>query len=104
MRLKHIALTAAILLDSVGAATAATVTNDLNQHAGPGTRYTVIDTMPTGMQVNVLSCSRYWCRVAWEDTVGYASSSYLAGTSYAYALPPVYDYDPYYYGYVSGPV
>lgn len=90
MRLKHLVLAAGALLISASAAGAAVVTNDLNLRAGPTTRSPVIDTMPAGAYVNILSCSGSWCRVAWRGTVGYASASYLAGGgAYAYS-PPVY--------------
>ena len=94
------------MLASVGTATAATVTGDLNLRAGPGTRYAVIDTMPAGAHVNVLGCGGGWCRVAWHGTVGYASRNYLAGRGYAYAPGPYYTYEPgpYYYDYAPWPV
>ena len=62
MRLKTLALAAGALMLSAGAASAAVVTNDLNLRSGPGTNYQVVDTMPAGARVNVLSCTGGWCR------------------------------------------
>lgn len=91
MRLKTLALAAGALMLSAGAASAAVVTNDLNLRSGPGTNYQVVDTMPAGARVNVLSCTGGWCRVDWRGEVGFASSSYLGGGDPIYAAaPPVY--------------
>lgn len=90
MRLKYLISAAAALVLSAGAASAATITNDLNLRSGPGTRYSVVTTMPAGARVDVLGCRGSWCRVEWRGRVGYASSSYLAsGRGYA-AAPRVY--------------
>jgi uncharacterized protein YraI len=113
MQLKQFALAAGVVLLSAGSAAAALVTNDLNLRSGPSTRYGVIDTMPAGAQVSILSCTGSWCRVSWRGEVGYASRSYLSGSGYAsngyYAEPystPYYSYDygyPGYYDYSYGP-
>lgn len=91
MRLRTLALAAGVLMVSAGGASATVVTNDLNLRSGPGTGYQVVDTMPAGARVNVLSCTGSWCRVDWRGEVGFASSSYLGrgGPIYA-AAPPVY--------------
>lgn len=90
MRLKQFILAAGALVLSLGAANAATITNDLNLRSGPGTRYSVVTTMPAGAYVDVLGCRGSWCRVDWRGRVGYASRSYLArGRGYA-AAPRVY--------------
>src|SRR5690348_14654393 len=91
MRLKHLLLTAGLLMASVGAANAATVTNDLNLRSGPGTGYGVITAMPAGSYVDVLGCTGSWCRVDWRGLEGFASASYLAGGGGpVYAAAPVY--------------
>lgn len=93
MQMKHLSLAAGLLLASAGAASAApaVVSNYLNLRSGPGTGYRVVDVMPAGATVDVLGCGTYWCRVAYGDTQGYASSSYLGlgSTIYAEAPPPV---------------
>ncbi len=103
---KKLVLTAAVLLASVGIASAATVTNDLNLRSGPSTGYRVIDTMPAGAHVNVLGCTGSWCRVNFRGEVGYASASYLGGGGYVAAAPvysaPVYYSEPYYAAPVFG--
>jgi len=88
MRLKILSLAAGALLLSAGAASAAVVTNNLNLRSGPGTHYRVIDTMPAGAHVAVLSCGGAWCRVNWHGTIGFAGASYLAGGRAAYAAAP----------------
>jgi uncharacterized protein YraI len=92
MRLKHLALAAAVLLASAGAAAAATITGDLNLRRGPGTDFGVIETMPAGAHVRVLECGGGWCRVAWRGIEGFASASYIAegGPVYGYGPAPVY--------------
>lgn len=109
MQLKQFALAAGVVLLSAGSAAAAVVTNDLNLRSGPSTRYGVVDTMPAGAQVSILSCTGSWCRVSWRGEVGYASRAYLSGAGYAsnryYSQPHyVYDYGyPDYYDYGYGP-
>lgn len=89
MRVKHLLLTAGLLLASAGAANAATVTNDLNLRSGPGTGYGVVAAMPAGSFVDVVGCAGSWCRVDWRGIEGFASSSYLAGGGdVVYAAPP----------------
>lgn len=115
MRTKLLALAAgAALLAGTGMASAATVENDLNLRAGPGTNYPVIGTMPAGAHVNVRNCNGSWCRVSFRGETGWASASYLGGgggrsttvyrtrtyaePSYAY-VEPGYAYAPGYYDY-----
>jgi len=93
MKLKALTIAAGVLLASAGLASAATVTNDLNLRSGPGTGYRVIETMPAGANVRVVSCGGSWCRVRWHGRVGYASASYLGGGR-AYAAPPPVYYAP----------
>jgi hypothetical protein len=105
MRVKTLSLAAVALLFFAGAASAATITNDLNLRRGPGTRYSVIDTMPAGSSVRLLSCGGSWCRVAWNGIEGYASRSYISGNRpvYAAAPPPAVVVGPGYgYGYDYG--
>lgn len=94
MKFRTITIAAAGLLISAGIASAATVTNDLNLRSGPSTGYRVIDTMPAGAYVNVISCRGSWCRVNWHGRVGYASSSYIGGGRGAYARAPIYAAPP----------
>jgi uncharacterized protein YraI len=118
MRTKFLALAAcAALMAGTGIASAATVTNDLNLRAGPGTNYPVVDTMPAGAHVNIRNCAGSWCRVSFRGERGWASASYLgqggrSTTVYrtrTYAEPaydyvePGYAYAPGYYDYGSGP-
>jgi hypothetical protein len=110
MKYRILALATGALMLSAGAASAATVTNTVNLRAGPGTSYSVIDTLPAGADVDVLNCTGNWCRVSWDGAVGFASASYLddAGTyeaSPVYAQPIYYDYafgGPRFYGFHRG--
>jgi uncharacterized protein YraI len=84
-------LSAAMLLASSLAASAATVTLDstLNLRQAPGPRHRVIVVMPAGARVNVNGCDGEWCRVEYRGQRGYASSVHLTGTgAYAAAPPP----------------
>src|SRR5579875_1508641 len=83
MQTKLLTLAAGLLLVSAGAASASPgrTTTDLNLRSGPGTSYSVIDTMPAGAPVDIRGCSGSWCRVAYGGTVGYAAANLLAGTS-----------------------
>ncbi|HET7848351.1 MAG TPA: SH3 domain-containing protein [Pseudolabrys sp.] len=96
MSFKSVMLAGVALLASAGAASAAVVENDLNLRSGPGTGYAVIDVMPAGASVDVLSCTGGWCRVAYAGETGYASRSYLGGATTAYVAPPAYTYAPAY--------
>jgi uncharacterized protein YraI len=85
-------IAAAVVLGlPASAAMAATgfTASDLNMRTGPSTDYPVVTAIPAGAPVDVLSCSRSWCSVAWLGYQGYSSRSYLdvAGASYA-AVPP----------------
>ncbi|MDP2409930.1 MAG: SH3 domain-containing protein [Pseudolabrys sp.] len=111
MQFKHLVLTAGLLLGSasIAAAAPALVTADLNLRSGPGTNYGVVNVLPGGSTVDVLSCSGSWCRVGWGNSVGFASRSYLdvaGGPVYAVAPPPIVVAPPvfgYGYAYRSGP-
>jgi len=112
MKFRILALAAGALMLSAGAASAATVTNDVHLRAGPGTSYSVIDTLPAGADVDVLNCSGNWCRIDWQGRTGFTSASYLddddtyVASSPVYA-EPIYDYDyafaaPRFYGFHRG--
>jgi uncharacterized protein YraI len=97
MQIKHLALAAGLLLMSAGAASAAPalVTGDLNLRSGPGASFGVLTVLPGGATVNVVGCNGGWCRIAWRDGYGYASSSYLdLGGGPVYGAPPPVYYAP----------
>lgn len=58
---------------SVGAVT----TSDLNLRKSGSTSATVITVMPKNAQLIVLSTSKGWSKVVYNDTIGYASADYL---------------------------
>jgi uncharacterized protein YraI len=108
MKIRTFVIAAGAFLLSGGLAAAATVTNDLNLRAGPGTGYRVIGTLPAGAYVDVIGCGGGWCRVNWGGAVGFASASYLAGGGGGYyAAAPVYVAPPpvvsFGFGFGNGP-
>ena len=76
------------LLLSAGAVSAATVTDNLNLRSGPGISHNVIGAIPAGSDVRVLNCSRSWCRVAFNDTTGFASRRFISSGGPVYAASP----------------
>jgi uncharacterized protein YraI len=71
------------------------VTGDLNLRSGPGPNFGVLTVLPGGATVNVVGCNGGWCRIAWREGFGYASSSYLdLGGGPVYAAPPPGYYAP----------
>lgn len=59
----------------------AVTTSSLNLRKGAGTSYAKITVMPKNAQVLVLSSSKGWCKLIYNNTVGYASASYLKSKS-----------------------
>ena len=88
MRKKEFSLAVSALLLSAGAVSAATVTDNLNLRSGPGLSHNVIAAMPAGSDVRVLNCGRSWCRVAFNDTTGYASRKFISSGGPVYAAAP----------------
>lgn len=65
-------------------------TANLNVRSGPGTDHPVVDHLPRGGQVPVISTADGWSRVAIPDTsVAYVSASYLSATEPAPLPAPV---------------
>ncbi|HEY9212844.1 MAG TPA: SH3 domain-containing protein [Ancylobacter sp.] len=58
----------------MAAAWPATTTSNVNVRSGPGVRYSVVNALPAGVPVDVLSCSGAWCQTQY----GYVSSRLLA--------------------------
>ncbi len=90
---------AALLLASAGAAAAfpATATTDLNVRSGPGTGYSVVDSLEAGDTVEIVATRGSWYRTA---EGGWASASYLdAGGQVSYVDEGYADYGTvsYYY-------
>jgi uncharacterized protein YraI len=105
MQKKAFSLAVGALLLSAGAVSAATVTDNLNLRSGPSISYNVIGAMPAGSDVRVLSCGRSWCRVAFNDTTGFASRRFISSGGPIFAaspstgfVAPSYDYG---YGYAQ---
>ncbi len=59
----------------------ATTTTALKMRKSAGTSASIIMTMPKGAQVIVLSTSNGWCKIVYDNTIGYASKTYLKSTS-----------------------
>lgn len=85
-RILWAAFTAAVLflVSSVSAyATEAKATSWVNVRSGPGTSYSVVDTMAKGETGNITECnsSGSWCHVQRSGPDGWVSSSYLTAVS-----------------------
>lgn len=50
---------------------------NLNLRQGAGTNYKILLTMPKGVEVRVLNKSNGWAKVAYKNSIGYCSTSYL---------------------------
>lgn len=46
--------------------------------AGPSRSYVVLDEVDRGVRLDVLRCEAGWCRVYWENSVGYVEQTSLA--------------------------
>src|SRR5262245_56560123 len=88
MQKKAFSLAVGALLLSAGAVSAATVIDNLNLRSGPGIGFSIIGALPAGSDVRVLSCGPSWCRVAWNDTTGYASRRFISPGGPIYAASP----------------
>jgi hypothetical protein len=63
---------------SIAAGSQATVTaSSLNLRSGPGTSYSIIDTMPHGATVDVLGFQSSWYQVTYNGESGWCSALYL---------------------------
>ena len=56
--------------------------------AGPGRSYVVLDELDRGVRLDVAQCESGWCRVRWEDTVGYVEQTALVDPTAVPAKPP----------------
>ncbi len=70
----------AIPADASGISGAKTTTA-LNLRSGAGTSKTIIMTMPAGAEVIVGLTQNGWCKIVYNNTVGYASAQYLKTVS-----------------------
>jgi hypothetical protein len=70
---------AALALAAGGAlAREGTTTTDLALRAAPSANTELLLTVPAGSRVNVGTCARGWCEVAWKSQAGFARQSGLA--------------------------
>jgi uncharacterized protein YraI len=78
--LKSTAIGLAFTSLAVTGAAAAEATTSLHVRAGPGTGYSVVDTLYAGENVAVQECrSNGWCRITHSGPDGWASANYLSG-------------------------
>jgi uncharacterized protein YraI len=96
-KMKYALSAAALLLASAGVAAAypATVTTSLNVRSGPGTGYSVVDTLQPGETVEVTQTSGSWAEIA---GIGWASASYLEAGGRSAPQRVVVESYPSYYG------
>ena len=65
-------------------------TASVNVRSGPGTQYSVVDTLYRGESVNVETCrSNGWCRVSHTGPDGWVSARYLSNDGSDYGSDPV---------------
>lgn len=82
------AMAAAAMALTAGSAFAAQATASVNVRSGPGTNYSVVDTLFPGEQVGIRSCSGSWCLVDNQNGPdGYVSRTYLANDDDVYVPP-----------------
>ena len=82
MFFKRTILAGALALAAVGVtgaalAASAVATTPVNVRSGPGTSYSVIDTLRRGERVEVAGCLSGWCFVSSRYTDGFVSARYL---------------------------
>jgi len=78
-----------VMLGGIGAAEAATATAAVNVRSGPGTGYSVLDTLTPGEYVSVRGCSGGWCYITHPGPDGWVSANYIGGS----APYPIYTYE-----------
>lgn len=78
--------TLAIAMTTEAFAIDAAATRALNVRTGPGTGYSVLDTLYTGQIVDVTECDGSgWCFINSDGASGWVSSSYLSQVDYGNA-------------------
>lgn len=80
MHIRKLAIAAALLSAAAlpGIAQAATATASVNVRSGPGTSYSVVDTLRAGQQVEIDRCTGGWCFVEKSGPDGWVSARYLS--------------------------
>lgn len=97
--LKAAGLGVVVTAFTAGAALAAVATSSVNVRTGPGTGYSVVDTLRPGEFVAIQDRAGGWCEVSKPGPDGWVSCAYLAGGR-VNVMPRVY---PRYYRYDRGP-
>jgi len=65
-------------------------TASVNVRSGPGTQYSVVDTLYRGENINIETCrSNGWCRIAHTGPDGWVSARYLSNDGSDYGSEPV---------------
>lgn len=74
-----IAAAGSFLITGAAIAQNAEVTADVNMRAGPGSRYPIVTTIPSGRDISVHGCvSGYdWCDATWRGRRGWIFSDYI---------------------------
>lgn len=71
----------------------AVTTGAVNMRAGPGTRFAVVTSVPSGTVLAVYGCLQdgTWCDASTGNTRGWVSARYLSASQAAYApVAPIY--------------
>jgi uncharacterized protein YraI len=89
------ALFGSLALSSAALAAPGYANCNVNMRTGPGTKFSVIATIPAGTPVQVFECYD-WCKVGFANTHGYVSASYISG-GYTEPAPRPYNQSAYHY-------
>ena len=73
-----LAALAIVVTTAAAMAAPAIATGNVNVRSGPGTGYSVIDTLRRGDRVDVQQCRGSWCYVEKRGADGWVSANYLA--------------------------
>ncbi|NMA97934.1 MAG: SH3 domain-containing protein [Phyllobacteriaceae bacterium] len=73
-----LAALAIVVTTAAAMAAPAVATGNVNVRSGPGTGYSVIDTLRRGERVDVQQCRGSWCYVEKRGADGWVSANYLA--------------------------
>lgn len=72
---------AVVFLPATASAAPAEATSAVNVRSGPGTSYSIVDSLRAGQQVDVRGCRSGWCYIEKSGPDGYVSANYLRRAS-----------------------
>ncbi len=78
MKTQIIALLALAGLSSAALARPAITIAPATMRAGPTMRSPVVQQIPDNAEIDVVSCSQYWCNASWRNMPGYIPANAVA--------------------------